>query len=263
MAGGAVSWRVSVALGLTAITLLTPTPSGLAAPAVITSGLTRDVLGQQDVASFPPQPVNILVSEGMVSPDVDAVTHSHGMGWLYVVQGAHMLTVAGRRSQVDPGTAAWIPDGVEHTHDWNRPQPHKFWFISIGTSQPASVPEGFRLIGTTAPVQTLGPRSHTVELRRYTQTPNPAAASGTAFGDDTSPKVIVLISGTAVVIAAGTPAPPGQRGHPALPSRASQRLGPEQVVLLEPKLQQGPGGHALFNVGAQPYTALVMLLVPK
>lgn len=202
------------------------------------SGVTSTVLAEAQVPGLPAPPVNVRVSEGTFAPGDPAITHSHAMGWVYVVQGFHILVVGGRTETFRPGQAAWTPAGVTHTHDWDRRQVHKFWFIGMATNQPATLPPGFRLFRLTDPLEGLLDGPYTVRLSQVTVRPG----AQTAVVKVVSPELLIGVSGSQSVLT--------EKGH--------QTLGPEQVLLL-----QAGSAYLVRNASAQSAVMLVQSLIPR
>ena len=163
--------------------------------AIAQGGFTNTVLASAEMAT-PASPVNIRVSEGMFAIDAPPITHSHPAGWVYVVQGTHILTMGGKTETIQPGQAVWTPAGVVHTHDWSRSGTHKFWFIGTATNQPPTVPPGFRLFSLTNPLEGLFASRYTVRLARVSIT----VGAQTDVRKAVDPELLVGETGTAVVV---------------------------------------------------------------
>jgi len=223
--------RIWSALSI-AITLLSCTPTGAQ------SGASNVILGEAQVASLPAAPANVRVSEGVFPAGVPAITHTHAMGWVYVVQGAHLLIIQGRKDAFQPGTAAWTPAGVEHTHDWDRSHVHKFWFIGTATNQPTTMPPGFRLFRLTEPLGGLQPGPYIVRLARLTLQPGARTEAIKVL----QPEVLIGVSGTASI----------------LMTSGSETLKREQVLLV-----QSGSAYLVRNVSSESAALLVQSLIPK
>ena len=202
------------------------------------SGINNVTLGEAEVASLPAAPVNVRVGEGVFPAGVPALTHAHTMGWVYVVQGAHLLIMQGRKDAFQPDTAAWTPAGVEHTHDWDRSQVHKFWFIGTGTNQPTTMPPGFRLLRLTEPLRGVQPGPYTVRLARLTLQPG----ARTEAIKVVHPEVLIGVSGTASI----------------LMTSGNETLKREQVLLV-----QSGSAYLVRNVSPESAALLVQSLIPK
>ena len=205
--------------------------------AVAQSGGTNAVLGTAEMAS-PSSPVNIRVSEGLFAADASPITHSHAAGWVYVVQGTHILTMGGKTETVQPGQAVWTPAGVVHTHDWSRSGPHKFWFIGTATNQPPTVPPGFRLFSLTDPLEGLFAARYTVRLSRVSL----AAGAQTDVRKVVDPELLIGESGTAVVMTRS----------------GATVLNAEQVLLM-----QAGSAYQIQNRAAGQVSVLVQSLSPR
>lgn len=196
------------------------------------------ILGETELTTPPAPPVNVRVSEGTFPPNAPAITHSHAAGWVYVVQGAHVLVMGGRSSIFHPGQAVWTPAGVEHTHDWDRSQTHKFWFIGIGTNQPPAVPQGFRLFHLTGPLEGLRSAAYRVRLSSVTLPPDTRGP----LAKIVDPELLIGLSGTlSMVTGVGT-----------------GEVGPEQVLLIQPG-----SAYLLRNLSQFPASVLIQSLIPK
>ena len=202
------------------------------------NGISNVVLGEAVVSSLPAAPVNVRVSEGVFPANVPAITHAHAMGWVYVIQGAHVLIMQGRKDTFQPGAAAWTPAGVEHTHDWDHAQTHKFWFIGTGTNQPTTMLPGFRLFQLTEPLRELQAGPYTVRLARLTLQPG----ARTQPVKVTQPEVLIGVSGTASI----------------LMTSGSQTLKREQVLLV-----QSGSAYLVRNVYPESTALLIQSLIPK
>lgn len=207
-------------------------------PSGAQTGVTNMILGEAEVANLPAAPVNVRVSEAEFTPITPALTHAHALGWVYVTQGAHVLVMRGRNDKFQPGAAAWTPAGVEHTHDWDRTQVHKFWFIGTGTNQPTAVPPGFRLFHLTETLRGLQSGPYVVRLARLTLQPG-AAAQATKV---TQPEVLIGVSGTTSI----------------LMTSGSQTLKREQVLLVQPG-----SAYLARNLSPESTALLVQSLIPK
>lgn len=228
MPSRSLSWLVLVS----AMIFGSWTPSGAE------TGITNVIVGEAEAPTLPVAPVNVRVSEGAFASLTPALTHSHAMGWVYVVQGAHVLAIEERKATFQPGAAAWTPAGVEHTHDWDRTQVHKFWFIGIGTNQPTAVPPGFRLFQVTEPLRGLQSGPYTVRLARLTLQPG----ATTQAIKVTQPEVLIGVSGTASI----------------LMTSGTQTLKQEQVLLV-----QSGSAYLARNISAESATLLIQSLIPK
>ncbi|MGH2361365.1 MAG: cupin domain-containing protein [bacterium] len=205
--------------------------------AVAQSGFTIALLGTAEMVS-PSSPVNIRVSQGLFAADAPPITHSHAAGWVYVVQGTHILTVGGRTETVQPGQAVWTPAGVAHTHDWSRSEAHKFWFIGTATNQPPTVPPGFRLFSLTDPLEGLFASRYTVRLARVSIT----VGAQTDVRKAVDPELLVGETGTAVVMTGS----------------GATILNAEQVLLL-----QAGSAYQIRNRTSVDVSVLVQSLSPR
>lgn len=68
------------------------------------------------------------------------VTHSHGAGFTYAVDGTHVFTAGGRTVSLGPGQAAWIGAQEEHGHGAVTAAPSHFWFVLAGPAASAGTP---------------------------------------------------------------------------------------------------------------------------
>ncbi len=205
-------------------------------PGSAQDGSTITVLGEAQMASPPAAPVNVRVSEGLFQTSAPPLTHSHGAGWVYVIQGTHILMMAGRTETFQPGQAVWTPAGIAHTHDWDRTQAHRFLFIGTATNQPSAVPSGFRLFGLTDPLEGLTGRPYVVRLARVTLQPGVQ----TAIVKVVTPQVLVGLAGTPSILA--------MTGIRAIP--------PEQVLLM-----QAGSAYQLRNPSSAPGSVLLQSLI--
>lgn len=205
--------------------------------AVAQSGFTNAVLGTAEMVS-PSSPVNIRVSEGLFAAAAPPITHSHAAGWVYVVQGTHILTIAGRTETIQPGQAGWTPAGIVHTHDWSRSGDHRFWFIGTATNQPSTVPPGFRLFSLMDPLEGLFASRYSVRLSRVFL----AVGARTDVRKVVDAELLIGESGSAVVVT---------RTGPAI-------LKAEQVLLI-----QAGSAYQIQNRGAGQASVLVQSLSPR
>ena len=221
------------------IASLSPTPMGAQ------SGIVNTTLAEAQLPGMPAAPVNVRVSEWVSNSGATGFTHSHGSGWVYVVRGAHILTMGGRTETFLPGQAVWTPVGVVHTHDWDRTQAHVFWFIGTATNQPPTVPPPpaaqtggvlFRFMGLTAPLEGLLTGSYTVRLSRITLQPG----GQTGVVRVTQPQVLIGVTGTMGIVTA--------TGGRVLPA--------DEVMLM-----QAGSAYMLRNQSAAPAAVLVQALV--
>jgi quercetin dioxygenase-like cupin family protein len=222
-------------LGLAA---LSPMPMGAQ------NGIVNSALAETQLPAMPAAPVNVRISEWVSNPGATAFTHSHPGGWVYVVRGTHILTMGGRTETFTAGQAVWTPAGVVHTHDWDRAQPHTFWFIGTATNQPPALPPmgatggaQFRLLGLTAPLEGLLTGSYTVRLSRITLQPESQGAVVRVI----QPQVLIGVTGTVGIVTAT-----GGGG-----------LRAEEVMLM-----QAGSAYLLRNQSAAPAAVLVQALVP-
>ena len=49
-------------------------------------------------------------------PPISMLTHAHGGGLAYTVEGTHVMTMEGHTMATEAGSAAWIPGQITHTH---------------------------------------------------------------------------------------------------------------------------------------------------
>lgn len=227
-----MSNRIMVAMALLVVML------GSWYPVAAQSGATIAEVGAVSLTSLPPAPVNIRVSEGQFAIDAPPITHSHAGGWVYVVQGAHILTMGGRTETFQPGQAVWTPAGVAHTHDWSRAQPHRFVFIGIATNQPPTLPPGFRLFSLTDPLSGLGSSAYTVRLIRTGLAPG----AQTDIRKVVDPELLIGLSGAATIVTGAE----------------TRILNPEQVLLL-----QAGSAYRMKNGSTDPVSVLIQSLTPR
>lgn len=205
---------------------------------VAQNAVISTALAEAQLASMPAAPVNVRISEASFEPGATALTHSHGGGWVYVVQGAHVLTMAGRTETFLPGQAVWTPAGVAHTHDWDRTQIHKFWFIGTATNQPPTLPPGFRLFRLTDPLEGLLSGPYTVRLSRIVLQPGAQAAVVKVV----QPEVLIGLLGTTAVVR----------------STGANTLRAEEVQLM-----QAGSAYMLRNQSAIPSSILVQTIIAR
>ena len=108
-----------------------------AAPTVLATGQLQQV-AQGDFI--------FRVVDLTLDPSDQVVTHKHGAGMMYAINGVNVLTVDGKATKLSPGQAGWIGDQVTHSHatDGSAPTHFLFMYVWPASQKGAPMAPGFR-----------------------------------------------------------------------------------------------------------------------
>ena len=110
------------------------TGSALAAPPA--------VLATGQLAQVAPGDFIFRVVDLTLDPSDQVVTHKHGAGMAYAINGAHVLTVDGKVTKLGPGQASWIGDQLTHSHATDGSGPTHFLFMYLWPASQKGAPMG-------------------------------------------------------------------------------------------------------------------------
>ncbi len=107
---------------------------------------TSTVLAKGTIAKLPDGDFIFRVVDLKLAPGDNAVSHKHGAGMLYAIDGPNELTVDNKTTTLNPGQAAWIDDQVQHTHASDGKTEIHFLFMYLwpGAKKGAPMAPGFR-----------------------------------------------------------------------------------------------------------------------
>lgn len=137
------SFRIITIVGLLGLALVAglsfggPKPALAAAPTVLATGQLPQI-AQGDLI--------FRMVDLTLDPSDQVVTHKHGAGMTYAINGAHVLTVDGKATKLSPGQAGWIGDQATHSHATDASSPTRFLFIYLWPASQKGAPmaPGFR-----------------------------------------------------------------------------------------------------------------------
>jgi quercetin dioxygenase-like cupin family protein len=195
MRGGWMTILASAALVVAACGGATASP----AQAV---GATTDTLGDGKIAALPRGTLYVQFLD-VPQPAGNNLTHSHIAGFVYVLTGAHRLTVVGGETkELKVGEAGFVPADTSHTHTNPGTAESRWYFISIrpNTARTAAptFPGQKELFGTPD-LPALADGAYTQGLRLVTLQPNGRTSAHKHGGLET----LVLLEGNVEVRAQG------------------------------------------------------------
>jgi hypothetical protein len=107
----------------------------------------------------------------MVIPAGSApVTHAHGAGFVYALDGKHVLMIDRMERALDPGQADWIPAQRQHTHAAAEGRASHYWFIQMGQAGARGAPPtvwpypNARIVGESSGFRVASPGPHRLLL---------------------------------------------------------------------------------------------------
>lgn len=107
---------------------------------VVAADTRQTVIAQQQVAQLPAGELIFRFMDLTVPTGQPAVTHMHGAGFTYAVEGTHLFTAAGKETPLAPGQAAWIGAQEPHGHGAVAGASSHFWFILVGPAATKGTP---------------------------------------------------------------------------------------------------------------------------
>jgi quercetin dioxygenase-like cupin family protein len=184
-------------------------------------GATTVTLGDGKMAALPKGTLYVQFLD-VPQPAGNNLTHAHIAGFVYLVNGAHRLVVAGGETKdLKVGEGAFVPADISHTHTNPGTTESRWYFISIrpNTARTAAptFPGQKELFGTPD-LPAMADGAYTQALRMVTLQPNGRTAAHKHGGLESlvllegsvevrvqgaSPKMLATGQGTHV--AAGTP----------------------------------------------------------
>jgi quercetin dioxygenase-like cupin family protein len=133
-------------------------------PLAAAADTQQRVVAQTQVAQLPAGDLILRFLVLTVRAGQPAVTHMHGAGFTYAVEGTHLFTTAGKETPLAPGQAAWIGAQEQHGHGAVAGASSHFWFVLVGPAATKGVPPTWpyptaHIAGETAgfPVAAPGP----------------------------------------------------------------------------------------------------------
>src|SRR5438067_8137439 len=92
----------------------------------------RVEVARAQVAALPTGDVIARFLDLTVPAGQVAVTHAHGAGFAYALEGTHVLAAGGREMPLGPGRAAWVGAQEAHGHGGAAGAASRFWFVLVG-----------------------------------------------------------------------------------------------------------------------------------
>lgn len=151
----------------TALVVLIATLSVIAP--VAAADTRQTVVAQQQLAQLPAGDLIVRFMDLTVPLGQPAVTHMHGAGFTYAVEGTHLLTAAGQETPLAPGQAAWIGAQEPHGHGAVAGASSHFWFVLVGPAATKGTPPTWpyptaHIAGETASFQVAAPGPYDLVL---------------------------------------------------------------------------------------------------
>jgi MYXO-CTERM domain-containing protein len=106
----------------------------------------QTVLATGQLQQIAPADLIFRVVDLTLDPSDQVVTHKHGAGMTYAINGPHVLTVDGKATKLGPGQAGWIGDQVTHSHATDGSSQTHFLFMYLWPASQKGAPmaPGFR-----------------------------------------------------------------------------------------------------------------------
>lgn len=131
-------------------------------PLAVGAETQQRVVAQAQVAQLPAGDLIVRFMDLTVPTGQPAVTHMHGAGFTYAVDGTHVFTAAGKETSLAPGQAAWIGAQEPHGHGAAAGGTSHFWFVLVGPAATKGTPPTWpyptaHIAGETASFQVAAP----------------------------------------------------------------------------------------------------------
>ena len=131
-------------------------------PLAAAANTQQSVVARAQVAQLPAGDLIFRFMDLTVPAGQPAVTHMHGAGFTYAVDGTHVFTAAGKETLLAPGQAAWIGAQDPHGHGAVTGASSHFWFILVGPAATKGTPPTWpyptaHIAGETASFQVAAP----------------------------------------------------------------------------------------------------------
>ncbi len=138
-------------------------------PLAAAADTQQRVVAQAQVAQLPAGDLIVRFMDLTVPAGQPAVTHMHGVGFTYAVDGTHLFTAAGRETPLAPGQAAWIGAQEPHGHGAAAGASSHFWFVLVGPAATKGTPPTWpyptaHIAGETASFQVAAPGPYDLVL---------------------------------------------------------------------------------------------------
>jgi quercetin dioxygenase-like cupin family protein len=186
-------------------------------------GNTVSTLAQGKLTSLPAGTLYINVIN-IPQPAGNTITHKHVAGFVYVVDGTHILAIQGGQTlTLKAGEAGFVGTGVMHTHTNPGTTPSDWYFISIRPTTARTAPPLFpnqKVLYATPDLPTLPSGAYDESLRLVSL---PSGGTGPAHKGSGIEVVFVLTGSISVQMAGQAPATVTQgQGSYSLPNTAIQ-----------------------------------------
>lgn len=131
-------------------------------PLAAAADTRQGVVAQAQVAQLPAGDLIVRFLDLTLPAGQPAVTHMHGAGFAYAVNGTHLITAASVETPLAPGQAAWIGAQEPHGHGAAAGASSHFWFVLVGPAATQGTPPTWpypaaHIAGETASFQVAAP----------------------------------------------------------------------------------------------------------
>ena len=109
-------------------------------PLAAAADTQQGVVAQAQAAQLPAGDLIVRFLDLTVPAGQPAVTHMHGAGFTYAVDGTHVFTAVGMETPLAPGQAAWIRAQEPHGHGAAGGASSRFWFVLVGPAATKGTP---------------------------------------------------------------------------------------------------------------------------